>query len=339
MTEKTTIKEIESRLTDDRADLASTLADLAGRIAPDYLSDQMSAMVHDYARPVAKKAEETVRSNPVAFAVAGAGLAWLLLSSRKDKPASDGVRAPLDALAADDLVTEDWLDEIDELRETASDRMHQLELDSRSTLDKTRDFATERAEMVSQFASDLRDTLNTGLHDLSEDARARVVRAREAAYSARLRVQSGVKSAGQSSSQMVKDHPVITAALGIAIGAAIVSVMPKPEFNRRSLGPRANRLIDEAQAAFAEEKRRARRLAGEVGDEMKRAAGSVADTARDEAYKTAQDISDQAISAGKDLSERLAQQLADEATRAIHDVGEHLRDGAKKATATSDKTH
>jgi F0F1-type ATP synthase membrane subunit b/b' len=324
VTEKSTIKEIENRLRNDRADLASTLADLAGRIAPEYLSEQVSQMVKDYARPAAKKAEEAVRANPVGFAVAGAGLAWLLLSARKDGEETP-VRVETDPITAQDGLSDAWLDEIDELREAASDRLQKLEIDAASNTEKAADYASERARMVSDFASDLRDSLQSGLGDLGDEARDRVVRAREAAYSARLNLQDRAKETGHSGKKMIKDHPLITAALGIAIGAAIVNAMPKPDLNRRSFGPRTNRLIDEARSIYDEEKSRLKSLADTVGKEVKRTARSVADTATDEASKTARDISDQAMSAGQELSERLAQQLADEASKAIKDVGAHLR--------------
>jgi len=325
MSKKAKIKDLENRLRDDRADLASTLADLTGRIAPEYLSEQVSQMVQDYARPMAKKAEETVRANPLAFALAGAGLAWLVLSARKGEGGTaDTSDSVIDPITAQDGLSDDWLDEIDALRDRASKRLQQLEIDAASNTKKAADYANERARMVSEFASDLRDSLQAGLSDLSDEARERVVRAREAAYSARLRLQDRA-AAGHSGKNIIKDHPLITAALGIAIGAAIVNAMPKPEANRRSFGPRTNRLIDEAKAIYDEEKSRVKSMADTVGKEVKRTARSVADTATEEARKTARDISGQAINAGQDLSERLAQQLADEASKAIKDVGEHLR--------------
>ncbi|WP_417806536.1 hypothetical protein [Thioclava sp.] len=326
MSKKAKIKDLENRLRDDRADLASTLADLTGRIAPEYLSEQVSQMVQEYARPMAKKAEETVRANPLAFALAGAGLAWLVLSARKGNDDTAETENPgKDPITAQDGLSDDWLDEIDELRDAASERLQQLEIDAASNTEKAAEYASERARMVSEFASDLRNSLQSGLSDLSDEARERVVRAREAAYSARLSLQDRAKDAGQSGKKMIKDHPLITAALGIAIGAAIVNAMPKPEVNRRSFGPRTNRLIDEAKSIYDEEKSRVKSLADTVGKEVKRTARYVAETATDEARKTARDISGQAINAGQDLSERLAQQLADEASKAIKDVGQHLR--------------
>ncbi|KEO54276.1 hypothetical protein [Thioclava pacifica] len=329
MTEKRTIKEIEDRLRDERADLASTLADLTGRVAPDYLSDQVSQLVRDYAKPVAKRAEEAVRENPVAFALAGAGLAWLLLKNRK----SDSAEVEDEIAEADPLmmssapVTDDWIDEIDELRAEASARLDQIEIDANSTRDSARDFVKERADVLADFAADLRGSLASGLGDLSDEARERVIKAREAAYSARMKIQDGAVKAGSSGKQMIKDHPLIATALGIAIGAAIVSAMPKPDINRRSFGPRANRLIDEAQRLYVEEKSRVRKVAEDVKSEFKKTARSVSETAKDEAAQTARDISDQAVSAGQDLAERLAQQLADEANRTLRDVGKSLREG------------
>ena len=333
MTEKETIEEIEKRLRDDRADLASSLADLTGRIAPEYLSRQVTQMLQDHAGPLAKKTEEAVRANPLAFALAGAGLAWLVLGNRKDKSAqSQPSTDEKDPVMAQDALSDDWLDEIDALRERASKRLQQIEIDAARHTDETVDYASERARIVAEFATDLRRALQSGLSDLNEEARARVLKAREAAYSAHLKIQDHATDAERSGPQVIKDHPLVTVALGIAIGAALVKAMPKPDLDRSSLGPRTNRLIDEAEAIYAEEKSRAKSFASTLGKEVKRTARSVAGSASDEARKTARDISDQAVVAGQDLSARIAQELADEASKAIKDMGEQLRARARGTT-------
>lgn len=311
MTKK--IKDIEDRLRDDRADLAETLADLAGRVAPDYLTEQVSHLIREHAGPTAKRAEEVVRQNPVAFAIAGAGLAWLLLGNRKSEPEP----------AAD---PDAWMDKIDALREAASERLNRIEREAFAAKDSARDYVTERAEVLGDFAADLRATLASGLEDLNDEARARIVSAREAAYSARLKMQDKAETATASGTQMIKDHPLIATALGVAIGAALVSAFPKTESGRRELGARARGVMDEAQRLYRTEKDRAGTFASELSQEVRKAARSVSETARTDARQTVRDVSDEATRATQDLAERLARQLADEASRVIKDLGEAVRE-------------
>ncbi|OWY02065.1 hypothetical protein [Thioclava sp. IC9] len=337
MTEKRTIQDIENRLRQDRADLASTLGDLTARIAPDYLSEQVSQAVRDYAAPAARSAEQAVRKNPVAFALAGAGIAWFLLRQRNSESIEEeDLVADADPLVMpSDAGADGWIDEIDTLRHDASVRLEDLEAEQRSSTDKARDFVKERSEVMQKFASDLRNTLSSGLSDLNEDARDRVVRARERAYSARIRLHDGATHAGSTSKQMVKDHPLIAAAIGFAVGAAIFNAVPKPDVNvsRRSFGPRANRLFNEAERLYRDEKRRAGKVADQFTDELKRTARSVMSSAGDEARSAARDFGDQAMAAGEQLIDRLSRQLAEEANRALRDVGQSLQKGEDEVRA------
>jgi hypothetical protein len=322
MTEQTTIKEFEDRLKNERADLAALIGDFAERVGPDYVAGKLSDMLRDYAAPAARKAEAAVRANPVAFAVAGAGLAWLLLGRSSSDTAEPrpqtiarwedegGRPAPVGTQASDVALDDEWAQEIDRLRATASDRLHALEAEAAEKADDARDYVSERAHMVSDFASDLRAKLGAGLADLSDEARDKVLKAREAALSARLSAQDAAASAGRSGKQMAKDHPLIATALGIAIGAVIVKAMPKPDLTGTPLESHADRLLREARAIYAEEKARARDLAARVSGELR---------------KTAAEASDQAVELGQDLSDRIARELAAEASRAAQNIGSHLR--------------
>lgn len=187
----------------------------------------------------AREAAETIiRRNPMAVGVMGLGLAWLVYGSTRKPTAEEEMTARREGAkdaarhafhsartAADD---EAWADAIDRLRARASLRLRELEEDAAAygeTLhgkaDEARDFVTERAVILAKLAEDMRARLAEGLDDLSHTARARAVEAREDAYAARLRAQEALGRHGREARRMVEDHPMVSAALVLALGAAL----------------------------------------------------------------------------------------------------------------------
>ncbi|WP_339113859.1 hypothetical protein [Thioclava sp. GXIMD2076] len=305
MSEKTTLKEIESRLNQDKADLAGTLADLTGRVAPGLLADHVSDFIRENATPYAKRAEATIRENPVAFALAGAGLAWFLLGRKNGTEDSKTEEAVQTA----DAVAEDWSDEIDRLRASATLRLRELENEAADDKQSGRDFVKERAETISKFSGDVRAKLSKDLDELSAETRKRVIEARERAYAAKLKAQEYGTRAATETRQFVADHPVVIAVLGLAVGAAVIAALPKDRLRNSAAGPYIDRAKEEALSFYREEKKRAEELAARL---------------KKEAYDAARDVARAAEKEGSDLGDRLAEEFSKEASASVKNLRSHL---------------
>ncbi|WP_128253179.1 hypothetical protein [Falsirhodobacter deserti] len=185
-------------------------------------------------------AEAVIRRNPMAVGVVGLGLAWLVLGNRKKDAQEDAGELRGKARRTRDELEDEieavqhgaWADELDRLRARASIRLHELEEDAAAyreefaaglseKVEEARDFVAERAAILADLAEDMRERLTEGLDEFSKSARARIIDAREEAYAARLKAQDALGKSGREAKRMVEDHPMVSAAVALALGAAI----------------------------------------------------------------------------------------------------------------------
>ena len=75
-------KEIERDIERERAGLTNTLSDLQDRFSIESLARQVSDQVREHGGDIGRSVSDAVKRNPLALALTGAGLAWLMLSDR-----------------------------------------------------------------------------------------------------------------------------------------------------------------------------------------------------------------------------------------------------------------
>lgn len=242
MARKRDYRDIEDELDRDRAKLGSVFDSIFNRSTLDVLTrEAMHALQANggYRRT----AETIVRRNPLAVAVTGLGLAWLLLGTgRRDaeeevetarlsaRRTARRARAAIEDEA--DYLQGEWADAVDRLRARASAALHQLEEDARAYRDDVaagisnkagdaRDYMAERAALLADLAEDMRERFAEGLDHLSRSARERIVAAREEAYAARLRAEEAIGKGGREAKRLVEEHPMVSAAVALALGTAL----------------------------------------------------------------------------------------------------------------------
>lgn len=254
MSRKRMIRDIEEELDRDRGQLGSIFDSLFSRSTVDILMREAMQTVRSNGG-ARETAEAVVRRNPMAVGVVGLGLAWLLLGSTRKSDAEDmaedvgqkvrgAARKVRDTFEDEADAVEDsaWAESLDRLRARASIRLRELEEDAavyRDDLaagladkaDEMRDYMAERAAILSDLAEDMRERFSEGLDDFSRAARARIVKTREEAYAARLKAQEALGKGGREAKRVVEDHPMVSAAVVLALGAAIGTAVIR---NRRS---------------------------------------------------------------------------------------------------------
>jgi ElaB/YqjD/DUF883 family membrane-anchored ribosome-binding protein len=116
------------------------------------------------------------------------------------------------------------------------------------------------AETVSQYAGEVRDRLGdkadayaSSVSDYADDARRRVgdyaEGLRQNISSASDHVASSARSAVQTTSDTLREQPLLIAAMGLAAGAAVAALFPTSEVERRTLGPAGDALAGAAGRA------------------------------------------------------------------------------------------
>jgi ElaB/YqjD/DUF883 family membrane-anchored ribosome-binding protein len=321
MTHPTDADTIEAGIERDRASLASTLGTLQERISVDHLAKEALGMIRSNASAYTSSIDSAVRANPMALTLTGIGIAWLVFGGKKTgaDPAPTAIRrwedeggtpvnyASRGAVAHGGSADDDWSGEMDSMRDRASATLRNIENDARSyaadlksglsdRLEAARDFAAERASILTDFTAKMKEAFASGLDDLSETARDQIIGIRQQAYSARIRMQSSARYGTKDAGRMIEDHPMVAGVIALALGAAFAAALPRTKVEDRTFGVESDRLMDEAKRSLVQERDRAARIAGGVADELKEKARSTFDQASEKVSATADAVKERARS-------------------------------------------
>lgn len=342
-TASTDPREIEADLERERASLASTLDALSDRVSVDNLAKEALGYVKSQAGSYTHTIDHAVRANPIAVALIGAGVAWLLLGPRLRGGDDDDQRStfmghpehdelprweseggiPPEPMAVAYRPThgeEDWSREAHGLRARASAALRRLEREARSYYGSARDFAAERASVLSTFTSDLKDRLAHGLDALPEGSRDRILAARERAYAAAIQAERLGRQTIRNPGRMMEEHPLVAGAVAFALGAAVAAALPRTDAEDRAFGAERDRLMDEAARLFAAEKDRALRIAGSLADEAKTVASETLGDVKSQAMGVLGDVKAQARGALEQAADKAVEAAGRIQDRAVEEV-------------------
>lgn len=276
MSRKRTYRDIEDELDQDRAKLGSVFDSLFNRSTVDILMREAMHTIRSNGG-ARQTAEAVVRRNPLAVGVVGLGLAWLLVGNARKSEVEDEIddlddRAHRTARKARRFARDEaeavedsaWAEALDRLRARASVRLRELEDEAAAyrdelaeglhdKADELRDFMAERTEILADLAEDIRERMADGLEEFSHTARARILQAREDAYAARLKAQEALGRGGREAKRIVEDHPMVSAAVALALGAAFGTAMLR---KKRNAGERVAEDLEDAEEALETEARR-----------------------------------------------------------------------------------
>lgn len=318
-------EEIESDIKERRERLDRTLHELEDKVSPHRLLDTTLEYVRGGgANEFASNLSDTIKRNPAPFLLTSVGLGWLILSQRggnnhgyhhdadiygyddgyhypmttrtapTSRPGNEATRMPPSASAtAPDGVpsqagTTATATRIPPAAHAATpigeDDHHDHQGGSRMSGAKAKaqhmsDSARERAQGVSNSVQDGAQHMSSGMRD----GTARMKRGtRNAAHDASQRAQS----AGQQATQFVQDYPLVTAALGIAVGAAVGSLLPSTRTEDERLGGMRDKAMDRAAEEGEHYAEQARARVHEKAEQKEKEAPSSSGTSSDTAGST-----------------------------------------------------
>lgn len=132
------------------------------------------------------------------------------------------------------------------------------------------------ATSVRDTVSGLSERLLQGTEEFSDEAKARVLQARQAAYDAKDAAGAALKAGGQTAANLFEDQPLVVGALAVALGAAIGGALPHTRTEDKAMGPSRESLFAEAQRIFAEERTKAMSVLRVATDTAKQTLSEVA---------------------------------------------------------------
>jgi len=170
-----------------------------------------------------------------------------------------------------------------------------------------------RAESASQwshyrsnamdYTKSLRDRITDGTHDMTEDARSRVIAARQKALDAASETGDYLRHGQERAQSAIEHNPLLAGSLALAAGAAIGASLPHTRMEDRRFGALSDRLMEEAHSIYETEREKLYAAAHAAVDEM-----------RDIATETVRDVKD-ALPDGQDASETVKKTARDGADR------------------------
>lgn len=238
-----------------RAQIADTAEHLKDKMSPGQLMDEVVNYFKDGdASQFLSNFKTQVRDNPMALAMVGSGLAWLMMGSgtARQSHSSMTVHKPLQPPTS--------------LRSGGSQGSSTTSGGSQgggigSTLSggvgAARDKASSMASSAGHAASSAKDHLTATAHDVRDAASDYMTSASQAGADVGSRVKNTFLDA-------LEREPLVLGALGVAVGAAIGAMLPATRTEQEYLGSTARKVRDTAEATLAEGVDKAKHVAGDV---------------------------------------------------------------------------
>jgi hypothetical protein len=135
-----------------------------------------------------------------------------------------------------------------------------------------------RIRRMRASASELLERMYEGTQDMTEEARQRVIAAREAAYNAQKQAEDMMRRGQREMADMFSSQPLVVGALAMAAGAAIGGLLPRTDMEDAAMGEERDRLFEEAERIYRQEREKAGAVMGAAAS----AATEVLREARDE---------------------------------------------------------
>lgn len=335
MSDTRTPDEIERDLEENRQGLQDTLVALQETFTPDAIFRSITDNVGRHGGDFGRSVADAAKGNPLALAVTGVGLGWLIFGQGPSADRlEDGARRSGDGtslfgggrsrdygegadahIGARGPVPEgsgpNWYS--DDHGPSAGQRM-------RAGFGNARRGAAGTAGRVRDRSSDMSRRLSEGTERMSDEARERIVAARERAILASEQAGRGVRQGAERATDFFEEHPMVAGALAFAVGAAIAGSLPRSRYEDEHFGAESDRLYEEAERIFAEERAKAERVAGAALDEAK----SVGEEARADVDAATREMKDRADSRtrGQGSAADAAVDRTEEAARRVSDAAE-----------------
>jgi ElaB/YqjD/DUF883 family membrane-anchored ribosome-binding protein len=245
----TTLDRLERETETTRTRVAELLDELRGRVSPGELVDQIVESIGDGAAgDFVRTLGAQIRDNPLPCLMIGAGVAWLVTADYRVHGAADG----------SSNATESAMDQVDH------------------TMYRAREMAADAGERVADAAGSATAAVSSGLHGAARSAR-------DAGRSA---AGAGRRASG-SFAQLLREQPLVTAGLGLALGALLGAALPSTETESRMVGETSDAVKARARDAVGEGIEKAKAVAERTYEAAKHEAAAAAEHVKDEAVHAA----------------------------------------------------
>jgi len=248
-------RDLEREIDHTRAHMERTLDLLERKLSPGEMIDEVIGMVRRNGGGFAQNLFTEVRNKPLPTLLAGVGITWLMSAS--DRPpqyrgaAMYRQRAGSMAQGAHDMGTQ------------ARQGAHELGERAQQMGAQAREGARHMGERASELG-----------HRAGEAASEAGHRVHEMADEARGAMRRGGRRAVDEYQQLLHEQPLLRAGLGLALGAAVGSMLPRTDTENRVMGKHSERIkrqaAEEGRERYEDMRASAERVAGAAQEQAAR---------------------------------------------------------------------
>lgn len=217
--------ELEREIDAKRASISNIVDSLESRFTPGQLFDQALSYTKGNGGEFFQNLGTTLKNNPVPTVLTSVGLAWLAMN--QNKPFSPGPASTGPGLGT--KVT-NAVDQVSGAFSRAGERIH-------GATDTARDHGQTLRSKASDLSHRAGDSLDSTTSQLSDKA-----------HDVSQRVQAQASEVKGQFEQMLKDQPLVLAAIGIALGAALGAALPSTRKEDELMGQTRDDLADTLKA-------------------------------------------------------------------------------------------
>ena len=220
-----------------RAELSSTLDALEGSMTARQISAELFSLAKDSGMSIARSLAHGARDNPVPALLIGAGL--LMMLTKGDAKDGDGDDSPGLLSKAGDMLKDAMSASASAVKGAASS----VGQAASSAVDAAKDAVDTARDTVEDTASDLADKARRAAHDGRDTADGLVGRGKQTAQQLADEAQELAKRSRSALEKLAEEQPILLAAAGAVLGAALGAALPVSQAERRYFGEASSRVV------------------------------------------------------------------------------------------------
>ncbi|MBA1200337.1 DUF3618 domain-containing protein [Pseudomonas capeferrum] len=273
-------EELEQEINAKRASISNLVDSLESRMSPGQLFDQALSFTKGNGGEFYSNLCTTLKNNPVPTALTAVGVAWLALN--QNRPFNPGPAHQGPGLG-DKLGSA--VDSVKGAFATAGDKLHSA---TDAAKEKAHDLK-DKAYDLKDKASDFKGKASDYGHDTSQSIGASADSLRRSAHDARDQVNYQASALKGQFDHLLKEQPLVIAAIGIALGAAIGAALPSTRKEDELMGDTSDRLTGAVKAKGQDVLEQAKAKGQEALEEVKAKGQEVLEDAKDTMKQGASD--------------------------------------------------
>ncbi len=199
------------------------------------------------AQSAATSATTTAKAHPIAAAALAAGVAWLIFGGKRTPAKETAEEATAKAaeawkaraIAARDRAQHRLEESFATLRSEAGKAAEDVAEAGSAKLSEASKLAQKKATITADLAQELSDAFHHGLSSFGEDAKERILKAREQSFASLMSASGRDESMWHKGQTLARRNPLQAAALGLAAGIGVAWLMPRTRAALQAAAPGA----------------------------------------------------------------------------------------------------